>query len=57
MEMGEKKLKEILTEQRNDFQHVVGVIKENLESQIQLIGEQFSSMMENIEIKSRVFSL
>lgn len=58
MEITEKKLKEILTEQRNEFQHIVGIFKENLESQIQVIGEQFGSMMENIEIiKSDVQSI
>jgi len=45
MEITENKLKEILIEQRNEFQHVVGIFKKNLESQIQLIGEQFGSMM------------
>ena len=50
MEITENKLREILTEQRTEFQHVVGIFKENLESQIQLIGEQFGSMLENIEI-------
>jgi len=50
MEITDNKLREILTEQRTEFQHVVGIFKENLESQIQLIGEQFGSMMENIEI-------
>lgn len=48
MEITENKLKEILTEQRTEFQHVVGIFKENLESQIQLIGEQLSSHTEMI---------
>jgi len=50
MEITEGKLKEILTEQRSDFQHIVGIFKEDLESKIQIIGEQFGSMMEDIQI-------
>ena len=50
MEITEGKLKEILTGQRNDFQHIVGIFKEDLESKIQIIGEQFGSMMEDIQI-------
>jgi len=50
LEITEGKLKEILTGQRNDFQHIVGIFKEDLESKIQIIGEQFGSMMEDIQI-------
>jgi hypothetical protein len=50
MEINESKLKEILAEQRSEFQHVVGIFKENLEAQIQTIGEQYGSISENIEI-------
>lgn len=41
MELSEAKLKEILSEQRTEFQHVVGIFKEDLESKISLIAEQF----------------
>ena len=41
MEITENKLKEILTEQRTEFQHVVGIFKEDLESKINLIAEQY----------------
>ncbi len=64
MEITENKLKEILTEQRTEFQHVVGIFKEDLESKINLIAEQYQdiksiqkshtemigSMMEDIQI-------
>ncbi len=50
MEITEGKLKEILDGQRSDFQHIVGIFKEDLESKIQIIGEQFGSMMEDIQI-------
>lgn len=35
MEITENKLKEILTEQRTEFQHIVGIFKEDLESKDQ----------------------
>jgi hypothetical protein len=41
MEITENKLKEILAEQRTEFQHVVGLFKEDLESKINLIAEQY----------------
>jgi hypothetical protein len=41
MELTENKIKEILAEQRTEFQHVVGIFKEDLESKINLIGEQY----------------
>lgn len=64
MEITENKLKEILSEQRTEFQHVVGIFKEDLESKINLIAEQYQdiksiqksqtemigSMMEDIQI-------
>jgi hypothetical protein len=44
MEIAENKLKEILTEQRTEFQHVVGIFKEDLESKINLIAEQYQDI-------------
>ena len=41
MEITENKLKEILAEQRTEFQHVVGIFKEDLGSKINLIAEQY----------------
>ncbi|MFA5073117.1 MAG: hypothetical protein WC539_04395 [Nitrospirota bacterium] len=48
--MTENKLKEILKEQRTEFQHVIGIFNKNVETQVQLIGEQYASIMNNIEI-------
>ena len=64
MEITENRLKEILAEQRTEFQHVVGIFKEDLESKINLIAEQYQdiksiqkshtemigSMMEDVQI-------
>lgn len=44
MEITENKLREILAEQNGEFQHVVGIFKEDLESKINLIGEQFQDI-------------
>jgi hypothetical protein len=48
MEITENKLKKILTEQRKEYQHFMGIMKEDIESMIQLIGEQLSSHTEMI---------
>ena len=44
MDITENKLKEILVEQRVEFQHVVGIFKEDLESKINLIAEQYQEI-------------
>ncbi len=44
MELSENKLKEILAEQRSEFQHIVGIFKEDLESKISLIAEQYDDI-------------
>ena len=44
MDITENKLKDILTEQRVEFQHVVGIFKEDLESKINLIAEQYQDI-------------
>jgi len=41
MEIAETKLKEILGEQKAEFQHVVRIFKANLELKINLIAEQY----------------
>jgi len=44
MEITENTLREILTEQRTEFQHVVGIFKEDLDSKINLIAEQYQEI-------------
>lgn len=44
MDITENKLKEILAEQRVEFQHVVGIFKEDLVSKINLIAEQYQEI-------------
>jgi hypothetical protein len=40
MDIAENKLKEILAEQRAEFQHVIGIFKGDIEAKIKLIVEQ-----------------
>ena len=48
MELNEKKLKKILTDQRKEYQHYLGVLTENFESQIKLIAESISGIQEQL---------
>ncbi len=63
MEITENKLKEILNEQRDgfqhhvdtqivkqreEFQHFVGIMKEDVDSKMELIGEQYGSIKDMI---------
>jgi len=61
MEINENKLKEILNEQRteyqhfnesqrNEFQHFMGIVKEDLQSKIQLIAEQYQDIKDDLSI-------
>jgi hypothetical protein len=54
MEISENKLKEILTEQRTEFQHVVGIFKEDLESKINLITEQYQDIKSTQKIQTEM---
>ncbi len=44
MEINENRLREILNGQRQDFQHFIGIMKEDIESKMQLIGEQYEGI-------------
>ena len=48
MEINEKKLKEILKRQRDEYQRYLGVLAENFESQIKLIAESLSGVQEQL---------
>lgn len=48
MEINEKKLKEILTEQRKDYQRYLGALTENFESQVKLIAESVSGIQDQL---------
>ncbi len=50
MEINEGKLKEILDEQRKEYQHFVGIFKEDLQSQIGLIAEQYQDIKDDLSI-------
>ncbi len=48
MEITENKLKEILTEQRQEFQHFTGIVKEDTNAKFQIIGEQFQGIKDTL---------
>lgn len=48
MEITEKKLKSILTEQRKEFQHHIGVLVEEFTSQMKLIAESMAGMQKQL---------
>lgn len=48
MEITEKKLKEILKKQREDYQRYLGVLAENFESQVKLIAESMMGVQEQL---------
>lgn len=48
MEINEKKLKEILKTQREDYQRYLGVLSENFESQIKLVAESLSGIQDQL---------
>ena len=52
MEITEHKLKDILKEQRIEFQqdtnHILGIMKEDFDSKMQLIGEQYGAIKEQV---------
>jgi hypothetical protein len=50
MEINENKLKEILDDQRKEYQHFMGIVKEDLQSQIGLIAEQYQDIKDDLSI-------
>jgi len=48
MEITENRLKEILSEQRQEFQHFMGIMKEDTDSKFQLIIEQFQGIQNTL---------
>ena len=48
MEINEKKLKDILTEQREEYQRYLGVVAENFESQVKLLAESIVGIQEQL---------
>jgi len=48
MEVNEKKLKEVLKDQREEYQRYLKVVAENFSSQVKVIGEQYGSIQERL---------
>ncbi len=49
MEINDKKLKEILKEQSDDFKRHVDTLAEDFHSQVKLISEQYGSIKETLD--------
>jgi hypothetical protein len=56
MEFTENKLKEILTDQREEFQHFMGIMQENTNAQFQLMGEQFQGIKNTLDAHTEAIS-
>lgn len=50
MEIDEKKLKEILKDEREEFQRHVNVLQEKSDSNFKLVSEQYSSIKETLDV-------
>jgi len=48
MEIQEKKLKEILISQREEYQQYLGVLAENFESQLKLVAESLNGTQDQL---------
>ena len=44
MEISENMLREILNDQRQEFQHFIDIMKKDIESKMQLIGVQYEGL-------------
>lgn len=49
MEINDKKLKNILTEQREEYQHYIGVLKEDFDSKVEVIAEQYTDIKNTLD--------
>lgn len=56
MEITENRLKEILSEQRQEFQHFMGIMKEDTDSKFQLIIEQFQGIQNTLNSHTETLS-
>lgn len=48
MAMEEKRFKELLEEQEGKFERYIGVVKEDFDSKVQLLVEQYSAIEERL---------
>ena len=52
MEITEQKLKEILKEQREEYQRYLGTLQEDFDSKVKLLAEQYDSIRKTLESHS-----
>ena len=54
MEIKKQELKQILTEQRKEYEHFIGVLKEDFDSKVELIGEQYFDIKKTLELHTKI---
>jgi len=54
MEITEQKLKEILKEQREEYQRYLGTLQEDFDSKVKLLAEQYDSIRKTLESHSEM---
>jgi chromosome segregation ATPase len=54
MEINDKKLKQILKEQSNDFKRHTSTLAEDFHSQVKLIGEQYGSIKDTLDSHTKI---
>jgi len=57
MEITESKLKKILREQREEYQRYLNVLKEDFDSKVNLILEQYNSIIERLDRHEKILNL
>lgn len=56
MEINEKKLKKILEEQRGEYQRYLDILKEDFDSKVQLIAEQYDDIRKTLNSHSEILN-
>lgn len=54
MELNEKKLESILTEQREEYQRYLGSLKEDFDSKVEAIGEQYFDIKKTLDSHTEI---
>jgi hypothetical protein len=54
MELNEKKLESILTEQREEYQRYLGVIKEDFNSKVEIVAEQYLDIKKTLDSHTKI---
>lgn len=56
MEINEKKLESILTEQRKEYQRYLGILTESFKSQVKLVAEQYGDIKQTLNSHTAILN-